>query len=144
MRSYLADTPSNRPNKPSEVGVTKTNGRILIYSRVPRDEEGWVDAALYLPMRGDLVFLKIGEREVVGWWAGAYWYGSKGKPQGIISKWKLADFDHETSKFKTEESQKSDARMEGRETPFRVKERTRRKKPKASRRHRPLRSAQKG
>ena len=47
-----------------------------IYSEIPTDYTGWVDALLYLPLNFDLVYLKTFDRgTIVGWYSGTSWDG---------------------------------------------------------------------
>jgi len=47
-----------------------------MYSEIPTDYTGWVDASLYLPLNFDLVYLKTSDRKtVIGWYSGTTWDG---------------------------------------------------------------------
>lgn len=70
--------------------------RIVGYSDVVKDHDGWVDAALFLPMRFDLVIINDGIKSMSGWWTGIEWSGYKYKGTEIKA-WKKGRFEHEES-----------------------------------------------
>lgn len=92
----MGATRFDRPNVIREVGFTRNeNGKFLLYSHIPVDEEGWADAKQFLPLRGDLVLLQMSDREINGWWAGEYWYGLRVKSTDRVKKWKCTENDYE-------------------------------------------------
>lgn len=91
----MAATPYAQPKVRREVGFTKIKDKTLTYSRVPKDKEGWADASKYVPLKGELMILKMQDRDVIGWWAGAYWFGHRVKEKDRVSKWKPANFEYD-------------------------------------------------
>jgi hypothetical protein len=91
----MAITPYAQPKVRREVGFSKVKGKILTYSRVPKDDGGWANAAKFSPLKGDLMLLKMQDREVIGWWGGAYWFGYKVKEKDRVSKWKPANYEYD-------------------------------------------------
>jgi hypothetical protein len=83
-----------QPSVRREVGFTKMNGRALTYSRVPKDKDGWADATTHVPRKGDLVELQMADRKVIGWWAGAYWFGHRVLDSDHVSHWKPVNIDY--------------------------------------------------
>jgi hypothetical protein len=92
----MAATLSDQPKLRREVGFTREKGKALTYSRIPKDKNGWAKAEIAVPRKGDLVELKMADhRTIIGWWAGAYWFGHRVKEKDKVKKWKLASFDYE-------------------------------------------------
>jgi len=91
----MASTYFEQPKIRREVGFTKIKGKTLTYSRVPKDKEGWANASHFVPLKGELMMLKMDDREVIGWWGGAYWFGPRIKEKDRVTKWKQANFEYD-------------------------------------------------
>jgi hypothetical protein len=67
------------------------------YHQVTKDEDGWVDASLFLPADYDLLYLKIkGKKGTIrGWISGHEWDGLKYKSGDVVELWKKSPFEEE-------------------------------------------------
>jgi len=69
--------------------ISKTGCKLPYnYRHVTETEDKWVNPQEWLPIPYDLVILKIGSVEKVGWYTGNHWDGYKIKPEDIVSMWK--------------------------------------------------------
>ncbi|MFB5619501.1 MAG: hypothetical protein ACE5RC_00005 [Nitrosopumilus sp.] len=82
---------------PKEVGKKITHpfqeDKIFNYCHVLYEEDGWVDITRYLPLRFDLITLKIKNKnniihEYRGWWTGSKWEGYRFTDEDKVLGWK--------------------------------------------------------
>lgn len=60
-------------------------------SDVKKNEDGWVDAAVYRPVPYDMVHLKTQDKEKPGWWNGVRWEGLRVTHRDKINFWKFKE-----------------------------------------------------
>jgi len=63
-------------------------------ARAKNYPDDWTKPENKLPIEYDLVSLKLGERELVGWWDGREWMGRYIKPNDKVDFWKPYNSSH--------------------------------------------------
>jgi len=77
----------NKKKEPKKVG--KDYPVVFSYRDVKTDDDGWVDAAKYLPADFDLVYMKVeGKKTLSGWMSGNNWEGLRLKEGDKVLYWK--------------------------------------------------------
>jgi hypothetical protein len=92
----MAVTFSERPSRHYEVGLSKKRGKFLGYSTAPKEKDGWTKSKKCLPLRCDLVWLRLESNKIInGWWNGACWFGSRLKTTDKVVAWKQLSFERD-------------------------------------------------
>lgn len=77
---------------PKKVGKnygTQKKEQIFTYKDVQYNEEGWVDAAKYLPGDCDMMYLDVLDKEIIpGWIHGIQWQGLRLRKNDVVVNWK--------------------------------------------------------
>jgi len=52
------------------------------------NDDKWVDANRFVPIAYDLVYMRMENRTIIGWWAQDRWYARKMKDGEKVKAWK--------------------------------------------------------
>lgn len=81
-----------------KVGTKGSNGKFINYRDVEADDDGWVNANLFLPPDYELCYLKTSEKTISGWHITSGWDGHRLLSTDNVLYWKRnADYNNECS-----------------------------------------------